>query len=167
LENIYDLNYHWGSKHLGAARLRDKEAAVREMQRLRRDGGRSLVEVSSLGLRRDPIGLREIAERSGVHIVMGSGTYTEEFLSPEIRDRSVDQIVTDIVGDVRKGVGNSSVRAGIIGEIGCSVPWTPAEQRAMRAAAIAQQETGAAITVHPGRSSQSPLPFRIPPPYCT
>lgn len=53
--------------------------------------------------------------------------------------------------EIREGVDGTSVKAGIIGEIGCSCPWTDAEKRSMRAAVIAQQETGAPLTIHPGR----------------
>ena len=60
-----------------------------------------------------------------------------------------------MIGDVEEGYGDTGVCAGIIGEIGCSLPWTASEQRAIHAAVIAQQHTGAAITVHPGRIAAS------------
>jgi phosphotriesterase-related protein len=48
------------------------------------------------------------------------------------------------------------VRAGIIGEIGCQNPWTRLERRVLEGALIAQQETGAALTIHPGRREDQP-----------
>ena len=54
------------------------------------------------------------------------------------------------------GAWGTGVRAGIIGEIGCQAPWTPLEQRVMRGAILARQETGLAINVHPGRQSDQP-----------
>ena len=48
------------------------------------------------------------------------------------------------------------MRAGIIGEIGCQAPWTDLEKRVMRGAVVAQQQTGAAINVHPGRDPDQP-----------
>ena len=66
----------------------------------------------------------------------------------------VDELVADILADLRDG---SAVPAGIIGEIGCSWPWTEAERRSMQAAVIAQQETGAALTIHPGRHPDAPF----------
>jgi phosphotriesterase-related protein len=54
------------------------------------------------------------------------------------------------------GAWGSSVRAGLIGEIGCQVPWTALEQRVMAAAVAAQRESGAAISVHPGRAPDQP-----------
>ena len=54
-------------------------------------------------------------------------------------------------GEVQGGLDGTEVRAGLIGEIGCSWPLDPVERRALRAAATAQRLTGAAISVHPGR----------------
>ena len=55
---------------------------------------------------------------------------------------------------VSKGSG---VKAGIIGEVGCTWPLAPNERKSLSAAAIAQRETGAAISVHPGRHPDAPL----------
>src|SRR4030095_6208182 len=38
----------------------------------------------------------------------------------------------------------------------CQAPWTPLEQRVMRGAILAQQETGLALNVHPGRHPDQP-----------
>ncbi len=52
-----------------------------------------------------------------------------------------------MIRDLEQGFEGTDIRAGIIGEIGVSDPWHPDERRAMTAAALAQQQTGAAITV--------------------
>jgi phosphotriesterase-related protein len=49
------------------------------------------------------------------------------------------------------------IRAGIIGEIGCSWPLHENERKVLRAAAQAQQPTGASISVHPGRNKKAPF----------
>jgi phosphotriesterase-related protein len=41
------------------------------------------------------------------------------------------------------------VRAGIIGEIGCSVPISANEKKVLRACALAQKRTGAPMDIHP------------------
>jgi phosphotriesterase-related protein len=61
-----------------------------------------------------------------------------------------------MVGQVLGGAWGTSVRAGIIGEIGCQAPWTALERRVMQGALIAQAETGAALNVHPGRHPDQP-----------
>ncbi len=55
------------------------------------------------------------------------------------------------------GAWGTEVKAGIIGEIGCQWPWTDQEKKVMAGAVVAQQETGAAINVHPGRAVQQPF----------
>ena len=47
------------------------------------------------------------------------------------------------------GVGNTGIRSGIIGVIGCSCPLEENEKKVLRASAVAQQQTGAPITIHP------------------
>ena len=105
----------------------------------------------------DPEGLREVSKRSGVHIVRGCGRYIEEFMAKEDLERGVDDLVADIVHDIEQGHGEIAVRAGIIGEIGCSWPWTEAERRSVEAAVVAQRETGAALSIHPGRDRKAPF----------
>ena len=51
----------------------------------------------------------------------------------------------------------TNIRAGIIGEIGCVWPLPDVERKVLRAAAIAQQRTGACITVHPGGFEEAPI----------
>ncbi len=48
-----------------------------------------------------------------------------------------------MVSEVTSGIeGSGGVRCGIIGEMGCSHPLTPDEEKSLRAAALAQQRTG-------------------------
>ena len=72
-------------------------------------------------------------------------------------ERSVEDLAREIIGDIVEGVEDSGVRAGIIGEIGCTWPLASNERKSLSAAAIAQSETGAAILVHPGRHPDAPL----------
>ena len=72
-------------------------------------------------------------------------------------DRSVEDLAREIVGDIVEGGEEGGVKAGIIGEVGCTWPLAPNERKSLSAAAIAQRETGAAISVHPGRHPDAPL----------
>ena len=55
--------------------------------------------------------------------------------------------------DVNTGVDDTTIKAGLIGEIGCSWPLHPNEKKALKAAAKAQKLTGAPLSVHPGRKN--------------
>ncbi|MGE0224477.1 MAG: phosphotriesterase [Acetobacteraceae bacterium] len=130
--------------------------AAQEVAEIRDSGGRSIVEMSCGGLDPNPAGLANVSRMSGVQIVMGCGHYVDEYQSPANRDRTVDDFAQEIAAQVLDGAWGTDVRAGIIGEIGCQAPWTDLEKRVMRAALIAQAETGAAVNVHPGRHPDQP-----------
>ena len=72
-------------------------------------------------------------------------------------ERSEEQLMEELVADVTRGCDGTAVRAGILGEIGCSAPMTPNERKCLRAAARAQRATGAPLLIHPGRAVPAPL----------
>lgn len=156
LETVWQLNYDWVDAP-GIRRLTDAELAVREMRRLKEAGGRSVVEVSTPGMAIQPAGLHAVAQASGIQIVMGCGRYLEEFMDEADLERGVDDLAAEFIACITSGYGESGVKAGIIGEIGCSWPWTEAERRSVKAAVIAQQESGAALSIHPGRDVAAPF----------
>jgi phosphotriesterase-related protein len=136
------------------ADLTDPEAAVRELALYAAAGGKSLVDMTNVGLKRDPVALRSISERTGVNIIMGSGFYKHKWLPPATHERSVEDLATEIVRDIEVGADGTGIRAGIIGEIGISSTRqeakgrTATEERVLRAAARAQRITGAGMNVH-------------------
>ncbi|MBT3371250.1 MAG: aryldialkylphosphatase [Rhodospirillaceae bacterium] len=134
----------------------DRDIAIAEVERMRTAGGETIVELSTGGLKPDPDGLMEIARATGTHVVMGCGHYVDEYQDPANRDRDIDDFAAEMVAQVYEGAWGSEARAGIIGEIGCQSPWTALEQRVMAGALIAQQETGAALNIHPGRDADQP-----------
>jgi len=126
--------------------LDDLDLAVEEVARFVGAGGGTIVEQSLEGIGRDPGGLQRIAEETGVHVVMGCGYYLQRTHPLGLAAMDIDRIAESIVQDVTEGV--HGIRAGIIGEIGVSVDFTPAEERVLRAAARAQRATGVPLSVH-------------------
>ena len=72
LENVWEMNYNWFEAP-GNRWLLDREVAVREMDRMVKDGGRSVVEVSTHPMVLEPEGLLEVSQRTDVHIVRSVG----------------------------------------------------------------------------------------------
>ena len=70
--------------------LNDPTLAEAELRRYVDAGGRTLVDVTSGGLRGDPVALREMSERTGLHIVRGSGFYRRAYFPPELDELSTD-----------------------------------------------------------------------------
>ena len=129
--------------------LNDEALAVAELALLRQAGGSALVEVTTPDLGRDPAALRQIAEQTGLHIIMGTGWYRQPFYPPEIDKLTTNQLADIIIAELIEGVAGIGIRAGIIGEIGIDLDYATAqEERVLRAAARAQKATGAPLTTH-------------------
>ena len=90
--------------------------------RLQELGGNTLVDVTTVGIGRDPILIRDFARRSGVHVVMATGWYRWMFHPPEVARRSVEDLAGIMEQDMTTGVGSTGIRAGIIGEIPLDAP---------------------------------------------
>ena len=127
--------------------LLDNEALQsEELARFKTAGGSTVVDASLPGIGRDPEALRRIAEQTGLHIVMGTGFYVGE-THPAVLDQLTEyEIANTMIAELRDGV--DGICAGYIGEIGVSEIFDEKERRVLRAAAIAQKETGVAINVH-------------------
>lgn len=146
-------NLHWIRVQPGAnkdnLRQTDEALAIRELTPFKQAGGGTVVELSNRGMARDPSGLARISEATGLHIVMGSGYYVADSHPPDMDTKTEQDIADEIVKDLLEGVDDTGIRAGIIGEIGCSAPFTENERKVMRGCAMAQRQTGAPLNVHP------------------
>ncbi len=127
----------------------DEKIATRELLDFKYAGGNTIVELSQNGLARDPMGLARLARATGLNIIMGSGYYVGLSHPEDMDNKTEEDIADEIVRDINVGVGDTGIRAGIIGEIGCSLPFTKNERKVLRACAIAQRRTGAPINIHP------------------
>ena len=139
-------------EYRGDGLIHDPQLVERELVDLRAEGGRTLVDCTSRGLRPEPALVRAASEASGITIILGTGFYRHPFLDEAWFDaHSTDEVADLIVRDIRDGIDGTGVRAGVIGEIGCDRFLTPAEERGFRAAARAHHETGLTITTHAAR----------------
>jgi phosphotriesterase-related protein len=145
-----------GHTSLDNSRLLDVETAIAEALLYRRAGGDTIVEATSVGIGRDPEGLRQIARATGLNVIMGASYYVGASHPADMDQRSEDGIVDEIVRDIVDGVRHSGVRAGVIGEVGCSWPLSGNERKVLRASGRAQRRTGAPLLIHPGRNPVAP-----------
>lgn len=157
LENLTWVRYHT-KDNLDNQILDDTNLAIKEVTLFKLEGGSTVVDQTNRGLGRDPRALARISRATGLHIVMGSGYYVD---SPGTHDKvaalSEEEIADEIVSDFTIGADDTGVCSGIIGELGCSWPLKPNEVKGLKAGALAQKSTGAAINVHPGRNDRAPL----------
>ena len=148
--------YHGQTDNMSNFKLDDVPTMIEEVALYKQFGGSALVDATNIGLGRDPTGLARISRVTGVHVIMGSSFYVGATHPADMDDRSEESLVEQIAGDVVSGVGSTGVRAGIIGEVGCSWPLQPNERKVLRATAKAQRVTGASILIHPGRDQTAP-----------
>jgi phosphotriesterase-related protein len=140
--------WEWGGRLGYDSTVDDEELLVEELAFYRDAGGSALVDVTPIGLRRDPSGMRRLAQATGLHIIMGCGWYRERVYPSYIHELSTNALADMLVKELEEGV-EGGIRPGIIGEIGTErFHVTPAEEKVFRAAARAQRETGATVTTH-------------------
>ncbi|HEY7436790.1 MAG TPA: aryldialkylphosphatase [Methylomirabilota bacterium] len=148
---------HNFSSNFDNLQLLDERVARDEALLFKHAGGQTFVDPTNRGLARDPLALARVARATGLNIIMGSGYYVDAAHPPDMDRRTADDITRELVTDLTEGVDGTGVRAGFIGEIGTTWPWTDNEKKVVRAAVAAQRETGAALMIHPGRHERLPL----------
>src|SRR2546421_10361128 len=156
LSNVGRVRQNFNA-NLDNLRLLDEQTALDEIMLFRRAGGQTVIDPTNVSLSRDPRALTRISRATGLNIVMGAGYYVAAAHPADMNTRSEDAIVREIVREVTVGVGDTGVRAGLIGEIGNTWPWTENEKKVVRAAVEAQRQTGAPLMIHPGRGQTAPM----------
>ncbi|EAL60746.1 phosphotriesterase-related protein [Dictyostelium discoideum AX4] len=160
-EKISLINNHWVqynyNKNLHNLQLNEMEIAIRELEMFKRNGGSTIVEVTTKGIGRDPLQCLKVSQELNINIVMGAGYYLDKSISQFVQSMTEKQMEDEIVKQCLIGIDDTSIKAGIIGEVGCSFPLTNNEKKSLIASAKAQQRTGLSISIHPGRSQTAPL----------
>jgi phosphotriesterase-related protein len=129
-------------------RFTNVDLIVSELAFLKAAGGNTIVDVTPIVLHRNPSALVEISYRSGLHVVMGGGYFTEPFHPPHIRLSTAEELADEFVAEALNGVDDTGIRPGILGELGAGDPFTDEEAKLLRANAWTGIETGLALTVH-------------------
>ncbi len=139
--------------------LLDEKQAIRELSAFKHAGGRTVVDATPCSdIGRDPLGVKHVSEATGLHTIMGSGYYLKISQRLEVMNqRSEEDIAHEFIENMINGIEKTGVRSGLIGEIGVSWPLDDCEKKVLRAACLAQKETGAPLVIHPGRSEESPF----------
>lgn len=124
--------------------------AVRRLKQLRDDHGvRSFVDPCPIELGRDAAMMKEISEKSGMHIICTTGFYFEEMgLPPYWRARTVEEIAELYIREITHGIGDTGIRAGAIKVATGAPDITAQEKRFLAAACLAHKATGVPIITH-------------------
>lgn len=128
--------------------LTDDELIIDELSDFIDCGGRAIVDATPRDLGRDPLALKHISEKTGLHIVMGTGYYLEATHKYEISGWTGKTIADSLICEIENGVDDTGIKPGLIGEIGTNSPVTESELEVLRAAAWANKQTGLSVSVH-------------------
>lgn len=146
-----DPGYVHGDPAAADLVLDDTDRSAAELDIFRRAGGGAVVDLTTTEYGRAPARLREISERTGIHVVAATGHIMEPYWRGvvDIAGRTHDELVDEMVRDLTKGYADApEIRAGVI-KVGTSPDTVhPDEARMFRAAADAQRATGAPIFTH-------------------
>ena len=127
----------------------DLGVAVEEVRIFAQSGGGTLVDVTTVGLSPKPEALAEVSRRTGVGIVAGTGFYIAGSYDRAVLEWEEGRLADSFRRELLEGMGDTRIRAGLIGELGVSNPILDGEQRTLRAAARVQRELGVAVSLHP------------------
>jgi len=153
LENLYWVRFNKWS-NLDNMQLLDTQLIIDDVKHFKQAGGSTIVSQSVRAHSSDPLKLVEISRATGVNIIMASGNYVAKTHPPELATMTEEEIANQIIRDITLGIGDTGVHAGLIkGATGSSpeVRIQEGERKVLRACALAQRRTGAAIGIHEPR----------------
>lgn len=127
----------------------DPALAAEEASIYKKSGGGTIIDVTSIGLKRDPQALLDISNATGLNIIMGSGYYISNSYPDEIRNLDKHEIAGMIMREFKEGADGTRIKPGAIGEIGISDLNNAEEIKMLQAASIAQKHLGVPLYIHP------------------
>jgi len=152
LENLSWVLHHLFS-NLDNLRLDDEQTAINDLMLFKRAGGNTIVEPSIRGLSGNPLGLVRISQATGVNVIMATGYYISMTYPPTLAAMTEEEVADELVRDITAGIDGTGVRAGFLkGAYSGAGPFSTgiedSDRKVMRALALAQRRTGAAIGIH-------------------
>ena len=128
----------------------DREAEIENAAAKLRDvaarGVKTIVDCTTADLGRDIQFVAEAARRSGVQIIACTGMYHD--IPRYFHTRSVDAMAELFVREIREGIADSGIKAGIIKCATDEAGMTVQVEKVVRACARAHRITGLPITTH-------------------
>jgi phosphotriesterase-related protein len=128
----------------------DLDERVHELNAYKSAGGRTVIDVTpeEMGRNNHVHKLPEASKLSGVNIVVATGHYIGPTHSPRIKRQTAEQVAKDLIKEITEGILDTGFKAGVIKTAIAPNQFTTADKKVMKAAAIAQKETGVPITTH-------------------
>jgi phosphotriesterase-related protein len=108
-----------------------------------------LIECSSIGVGRNVEIIAQVAEASGLPVVVPTGVYGRANFAPsEHRNMTEDELTTLFISEIQEGIEGTGIKAGFVKIATDNSPMNALLEKILRAAGRAASETGAAIASH-------------------
>ena len=124
------------------------EIAEKELKEFKKVGGKTIIDPTTIDLGRDVVALRSLSRLLDINIITTTGFYREAYNIDMVENMTVDDICKNMVKEIKEGIGDTGIKAGMIGELGSAEDVSNSEEKVLTAAAIAQKDTGVPIMVH-------------------
>jgi phosphotriesterase-related protein len=128
--------------------LSEYDIARDELMAFKECGGQTIIDVTPIGIGREPKQLQKLMDETGVNIIAGCGFYTHDTHPADIEKKSFEDITELIMNDLLIGMDHTQVRSGVIGEIGTSRQIHPNEKKVLQAVGKAQSQSRVPIFIH-------------------
>jgi len=123
-------------------------------------GIQTIIDATPNDCARDPELLKEISQKTEIHIICSTGLYCEADGAPgyfKFRDMVTGDCTGEIfelfTKEITHGIGTTGIKPGVIKVATSNGQITSYEEKVLRAAARAQKETGIPIMTHTGGAS--------------
>jgi phosphotriesterase-related protein len=123
--------------------------SVERLKELKDLGLGTFVDPCPNDIGRDVQFMAEVGYASGVNVVCSTGLYKEDLGNTAyFKHRSLEEISDILVSEIKDGIGETGIKAGLIKCATGKDHITEYEQKCLRAAARAAKKTGTPITTH-------------------
>jgi len=127
--------------------LDDVGLATSEIIEFARAGGSTLVDLTSRGPRINLDALPQLAQSTGLNIIVGTGLYAPRFYSESLVSEGGDSLAEQFARDVEEGIDGTQIKAGVIGQLCIEDLSDPGQEKVLRAGVRASVRTGAPLAI--------------------
>ena len=126
-----------------------------DLREVRRVGVRNIVDLTNQTMGRDVAYVHQLAESTGINIIMSTGFYLDRYSKRAIEGKSIDELASEMLRELQEGMDGTGVPAGVIGEVAWTAPEpTEGELMAWEAVALVAGKTDSVVSTHPSHGVQ-------------
>ncbi len=120
--------------------------AVQSLLKAKKYGLKTIVDATPINLGRDIDIIREVADKSGIQIIVATGFYSAD--EPFFMGWEPDRIAEQLLPEVTQGIQGTSIKAGVIKCATEAPEISDTNRKLLHSAAILHKRTGLPITTH-------------------